>query len=483
MSSTDSHEGGLSSHQMNRPAIWLFLTLLSLYLITFNGQLSSSDGVVMYQTTAAIAQYGTLRLEPNPGLPQILLGRDGHWYGMYDLGQPIAALPFYVVGRWVSQLLPASDPTTLTVFAVSLLPVLATAYSGVVFYKTALLLFGKPAAGIIVALLWGTGTIAWHYTKVYFSEALLTLCLLSACYFLFQNSKRAVFWGGLALGAMISIRTAALIYYPACVLYLVLSSFRDRTTQTHLLMAIANFSVGMAAAVLLLLWHNYARFGTIFQSGYAGQGFTTPLVVGLYGLLFSPGRSIFLYSPPAILGLMTLPKFYRRFPAAGIFIGAAFSIALVFYGCWWTWHGGWSWGPRFLVPVIPLLLIPIGVGLHQQNFRRSIPVIWGMSALAIIPGLAVNFNAYIIAITQGDYSRENLLWFYPEYSPLVGHWHYLLGGEANFWGGAPSGLGLPPISDVIWSGFWLLALMVSCYKLVCIVSQYRELDKAPVNQS
>jgi len=30
-----------------------------------------------------------------------------------------------------------------------------------------------------------------------------------------------------------------------------------------------------------------------------------------------------------------------------------FVVRLLFYARWWAWYGGNSWGPRFLVPVLP----------------------------------------------------------------------------------------------------------------------------------
>ena len=36
--------------------------------------------------------------------------------------------------------------------------------------------------------------------------------------------------------------------------------------------------------------------------------------------------------------------------------------AVIAVVAWWAWHGLWGWGPRLLVPGIPLLAGPLGPG-------------------------------------------------------------------------------------------------------------------------
>jgi hypothetical protein len=180
----------------------------------------------------------------------------------------------------------------------------------------------------------------------------------------------------------------------------------------------------------LFFWHNYARFHTIWATGYQGQAFSTPFYVGLYGLLLSSGRSLFLYSPLTLLGLACWPQFSQRFPALAGWIATAFLTALLFFSTWWTWHGGWSWGPRFLVPLIPFLLLPLGAYMNTARFFLLLALVWLISLLVVLPGVWVDFNDYIINSIAGSYANESRLWFYPWQSPIVGHWQYWLTGRS-----------------------------------------------------
>ncbi len=135
-----------------------------------------------------------------------------------------------------------------------------------------------------------------------------------------------------------------------------------------------------AAGVLV---HNALRFGDPLSTGYAGEGFSTPLWRGVAGLLLSPGKGIWLYAPPLLLSAVLWPRFRQVQPALAIFLALAWAVALPFYGSWWAWDGGWAWGPRLLVPLLPLSCLPL---LTLPAERRWV---WA-AALTIVSGGLIN---------------------------------------------------------------------------------------------
>lgn len=467
-------------HLRQSAALWLFLLLLSLYLMTLGGQLFTSDGAAMYRTTQALVRYHTLAVAPDPGLPQLVIGWDGQTYSGYDLGQPLLAIPFYLLGWLLARLLPHGNEMALTIFSVSLLPQVATALTGVVLYKLSFGLFRTQRIAIALPLLWGTGTLAWPYSKFYFGESLLSLFLLLACWLVVQAQQRhpksALLVAGSALGTAIAVRAAAAIYFPAFLAYLLLEQRKKTANRTAFIGPFLGqaslFTMGVFPAMCLFLWHNYRRFHAISHTGYAGQGFTTPLYVGLYGLLFSSGRSLFVYSPLLLLGVVSLAHFGQQFPALRLFILTACATVIPFYSMWWTWHGGWSWGPRFLVPLAPFLLLPLGAKLATRPWWRATGLVWLGSLLVVIPGVSVDFNPYIINSIQGDYANESRLWFFPWASPIIGHWHYLLTGQALTFGGTHlSDFGLPRVTNLIFLPIMGLIFLIALIHIVRIWQQ------------
>jgi hypothetical protein len=125
---------------------------------------------------------------------------------------------------------------------------------------------------------------------------------------------------------------------------------------------------GLRAAVVLLALPVAAVAGTLLVAGrapaiWAGwrQGLASGWLdfsvwEGLYGLLLSPGKSLFLYAPPLLLAVAGLPFFLRRNRAATLVFVAAPVVYLVVYGSKGGWHGG-GWGPRYLVPALPFMAI------------------------------------------------------------------------------------------------------------------------------
>lgn len=103
------------------------------------------------------------------------------------------------------------------------------------------------------------------------------------------------------------------------------------------------FGVGAAPVAVLLALYDLARFGDPLASGYAHwESFSTPIWVGVSGFLFSPGKSIFVYTPLFMLLPFWAGSFVRRFPSFSALLGAVIALHLGLYGSWWVWWGAWA---------------------------------------------------------------------------------------------------------------------------------------------
>ncbi|MBC7223254.1 MAG: hypothetical protein H5T59_03100 [Anaerolineae bacterium] len=130
------------------------------------------------------------------------------------------------------------------------------------------------------------------------------------------------------------------------------------------------------------------------------------------------------------------------------------------------WHGGYAWGPRFLVPVVPLLFLGLASWLSGRHGRLA----WALFGLTVAVGVALAALGASVhfALVQEDYLREGLplfapeTFFHPRYSPLVRQWRYLVGGQLDTawalgaeWGG---GLALAvALLALAWAGAGLAA--------------------------
>ncbi len=401
------------------PAWAVFVAFACLCALTMGRGFYSSDGEVMFQTTAALVERGTLALPPDPGLPQIVAGRDGRHYSKYDPGLPLLAVPFFVAGDRLAAINHAHRTTTA---AISTLLLSALAAAGALAALAALagrLAAGQTGRAPLVVLSAGLGTPLWWYGRVLFPEALLA-CVLTLAVLLAvraEGRRKGLWLAGAALGAGMLVR-ASLAIYALPLGWLVLSP-HPRSAQTRLTAPSPCMERGQAerdeaggevnkalsarsshdghSRVARLVWllagalpfaavllaHNALRFGDPLATGYAGESFSTPPWMGIGGLLFSPGKGVWLYAPPLLLSALLWPRLRRAHPALGEFLALAWAVALPFYGMWWAWDGGWGWGPRLLVPLLPLSCLP----LLALPARRG----WWVAALcALLLGATVN---------------------------------------------------------------------------------------------
>jgi hypothetical protein len=118
---------------------------------------------------------------------------------------------------------------------------------------------------------------------------------------------------------------------------------------------------------------------------YNGQGFHVPIGRGLEGMLFSPGKSIFVFNPIAPLGLVGLVLFMLRDRPVGVLFLLLIVPRVIFFAKWDAWDGGVSWGPRFLDPVVAVLVIAaVEVLVATRNVRT-----WDLLARFAFAALAL----------------------------------------------------------------------------------------------
>lgn len=398
------------------PAWAVFVCCACLYALSWGRGFYASDGEVMFQTTAALVREGTLALPLDPGLPQIVAGQGGRYFSKYDPGLPLLAVPFFVAGDQLAALNHAHR-TQVAATMVLLLPTLTGAGAVAAGYALARRWFGAKR-GLVVALAAGLATPLWPYGRMLFAESVLACALTVTVALIVRapTSRRTLIAAGAMFGVGVLAR-AALAIYALPLAWLILRADAKRAPGAIVRRWVA-FALGGLPFTLGLLAHNALRFGDAPRFGYAGEGFTTPLVEGVAGLLLSPGKSVLLYTPPLALAALLGRRFWRRQRALAEFLALAWGLALIFYGAWWAWHGGWSWGPRFLVPLLPLSCLPLGMLPARRGWRVALIVALALGAGVNALGVLTDPIApYTEALTQ-ERGEDSVYWRL-ESSPLV----------------------------------------------------------------
>jgi hypothetical protein len=236
----------------------------------------------------------------------------------------------------------------------------------------------------------GACTILWPYGTTLYSEAWLAAAFIWAAAFMLDGKAA---YGALLVAAAIATKPTAIVIAPAFVVAVLLDR---RGTPRARLIAAALLCGGIAAAAAVHAAWNVARFGHALDFGY-NLGGMIPLPParpfmpdqiprGLFLQLLSPGKSLFVWAPVTLLSALALRACWARERglAAGLIVGTV--SALVFYAAFFFPDGGYSHGPRHLVPLVPLLMLPLavpGTGVSGRALQACAIVGFVMAALSV----------------------------------------------------------------------------------------------------
>jgi len=487
-----------STHVARRIAGWLFAGLTGLYLLLGSGHIDSPDGVVMFRVSQSLLDRGAVDVEPLANWPGFggspappAASGEPRLYAKYGLGQSLVGLPTLLLGRVLADLArdserglfdtpigmdPSPDPEQpfargnpfrirwddwsagawprpFEAWAASWTNAWVVAATAALLFLLGCELGFGVRASLGMALLAALATPLTVYSTTFFAEPLAALALVAFLLLLVRAVRRErgtalLFAAGLALGACVLAKIAhAVLLPPAGLLVLALLRRRARLfdearTRAAWTRSLASFGSGLALPLLAIALYDLARFGTVFETGYASEAaqWTTPFLEGLAGLLASPGRGLFWFAPIVVASLAVAPRFARRFPLEGAFALAVGVALLATYARWYMWEGGWCWGPRFLVPLLPLAMLPIGALLAERPRRLavhgSLAVLALLSLVVAVDGLIVNpidFHNWV-KLTHGFRAQEfaavgagsyyDLIRWDWRFSPLVAHWSF-----------------------------------------------------------
>jgi len=385
-------------------ALCLYLLLFSVYMLVYSGLFYSWDCMSRFCVTESLVTRDAF------DTPQIWgglfgfhrFGRDGEYYSKYGIFPSLLAVPLYWIALHIKRLGLAQ--------AVILLNAFITAVTG-----SLILLYVKGLgysrnASLLVGLIFGLCTTALVYSKYFFSEPILSLCLLATAYVLFRRksnfnkSKRSsgyALLAGLILGLAMATNLIALLAIPVFFFY----GFYRHTSKAAIhtrryLIDILFFGLSLGISLVAIGVYNYARFGSPLQSGYPSwEKFDTPLLIGLWGLLLSPEKGLVFYSPVLLLFPFSFFAFFKRNRAEAMLALALFIIYCVTYAQWHDWGGGVCWGPRFLVPLIPFLMITTAPTIEALLAQRSSLTTLAFLALCLLSAIVQILGA---GVNSGD---------------------------------------------------------------------------------
>ena len=489
----------------------IFLLATLIYTIFTYGGVRSPDSEVTFRTAEALAFQGT------PGVNQPLQlwpefngfqkGRDGHYYSLFGPGEAYALSLFLPLAdqinrtgwyRAIPTRIPVSHYTGEGINAVvlgrvpadvrphalrllmSLFPVVVSALSAMIFFLLARVLTGRETGAWYATIAFAFASLAFPYSGTFCNEPLATLFMLLSLLLMTRHERGleaagrqqyvGLFGAGLLLGLAVSTHVTAVLFVPFFFIYALAPAWQTRRAWSSALTRQAtSFAAGLGVIALLLAEYNYMRFGHILETGRTLSNDYNACYWpwhGLNYLLISSGKGLLWYCPVVLLGLLVWRSFYQRYKFLSVMLAAVIVFRLFFLACIF-WRCGFCLGPRYLVPIIPLLLLPIATWVEQQvetrQFSRLTPLLLALcvcTAQQLFFALGEPF-AFLHVIRDTCVSRDDMsafnndgLYMNWDFSPAL----YLLEGVRG-----PFLLGFVPLGNyALWGLCSVLATLALC---------------------
>jgi hypothetical protein len=334
-----------------RAALLLALAALVLYLA--NARLHTTADLTVHTLTAASwIREGDAGLDEYAARAFFSSGREvsGHFVSWYPPGAAVlASLPLAAL------LAAGARPETELFLALfgKVLGALAAAASVAFVYLACRSVAGRDAS-LVAALAYAFGTSTWSITSQQLWQHAPAQLWIAAGTFLLARGGVGAARAGLAFG----LGVVARLTDAAVALAAVLAMPRgDRLRY---------FAWALPAAAFLATYQ-WLVVGTPFAAGYPSEPWFARLD-GYAGLLLSPSRGLFVYSPFLVLALVSWQRAWRGRGEHRALLRATSLGALgvwLIHGSFGEWWGGWNFGNRYLLDTLPAFAVAIAIAIES----------------------------------------------------------------------------------------------------------------------
>lgn len=412
----------------------LFLLLCGFYLLTYRGFALSKDETFIFDSTESLVNHGIYARTYEFSRFNDADFTAAPWGNAEQ--EPMISwtlAPFVWVGQRLSQIGTMHFVWTFNIFV--------TALTGVSIYAGTLLLRYPLRTAWLAGLAFGLGTVAWVYARYLFREPLMALFTVWAVVFALmirqswrEQPERLPWRAGillvLAFVAAFLTKAVSILLLPGLLL-IILPPFDTPQQRRRLFTAIGGLMLLLVAVMAFIVITDSGRdrynlsywrdeFGLI-EFGFLWESFL--------GYQFSLSRSLWLHSPVLLLGLGGAWMLFRQrdwrllLGVTVILAGMSASYGIAHDLSWW---GSWGWGPRYMLPLTPLILLAWVLPLLDKiQFKPAESLFWSLLVFGAglqLLGMSVRLSNYYT-----DLNRSGVLvdWeAQPRWAPYNWSWEW-----------------------------------------------------------
>jgi hypothetical protein len=383
--------------------ILLFCCAFSFFALVMPMGHLPSDTRYSIETARSLITRGSLAIEPAESFPYLVSGTGGKYYSKYGPGYALLFVPPLAAAHLLS-VTGLVDEKLIEKGILSFTNTIIASIIACLFFSLFVSMgYGSSSSLLTVAMI-ACGSLLLPYSKIIHAELPTVLLLLTILRILVVRAPGlpAGCISGIALAGLIWIKPANAVYAFIFGLALLYRWYSIRKPIGFLIAILTSATI----PILLLLLLNIVRFGSMTNLGYGHEQreFTTPFIEGFAGLLFSPSKSLILFSPLLIGACIGARQFQKKHGLIFSTILVTFIAGVLFYAKWHDWHGGWAWGPRLIVPPILLLHVFLAECTHMAIQKKSYRL---LLIILTVAGLAVNSLGALVWYQQIYYFHSN----------------------------------------------------------------------------
>ncbi|MFH1808643.1 MAG: hypothetical protein ABIJ09_07855 [Pseudomonadota bacterium] len=314
----------------------------------------------------------------------VLATERGEHIPRFNFGVPLVSAPFF----WLALRLQGGSISEISAnFLGKWISSLAVALAAVLVLLTALRLGAARWQALAAALLYGLGTCAFStVSQMLWQHGPAEFFCMLGIYLLLRDGKLATPLSGAAFAMMVVCRPVLVMFAIAALIHVA------RQQRCHL----PGFVLSALPLAVLQAGYNWYYLGApwIFSQSLTIPGadslqrdyWDTPPWQGFLGLLVSPSRGLFIYSPFFLFLFWRPVQNWRETPTIVRAMLLASVLLVLLHSSYYGWYGGWTFGYRMVVdatPILCLALLPVLARLRHSGTAALTFVITGALALMI----------------------------------------------------------------------------------------------------
>jgi hypothetical protein len=363
-------------------------------LLFSSGQVENPDTHLRLTQTRILLDNGSFKLPSDVGEDShgnVAINKFGERCMVYNPGQSLVFIPFYLTSKILTD--NSVDSYYLTAFFVSFINYIINAISAFFLFRIIIALGYARKKALITAFIFCFTSYSFIFAQSTYEHHFEMLFILVALYLsLANNVKYNYLYAGLIISIGLIFRSTTIFLAPTILLLL-------KTNKERVI-----FLSGIVPGIVILLFYNYYRFQNPLETGYSIAWIHThgkEMVIwsikdmpkAILGFFLSPGKGLLFFSPTIILAIFYSRRFYLKNIKFTNSILVFILLYILLFSMNFAWDGSiWSFGPRYILPITPLLYIPIA----ELKFNKWVYSIIILAFTAQVLVISVNYKRAVL---------------------------------------------------------------------------------------